>query len=160
MNCTIMNQSSKCEIVRLSFCFLYMLVWKRNSWHYSINMGSQHWKKTHVWFRWIKKYADDQDIFFEDFKNAYIKLVNSGARWKSLWYLLKSFLFFSFHWILVVYSGKESPFIKVVISTAFILNEKIWEPHFLEQDYPDVHWTHLYNFVCHHYIYFYSGKNQ
>ncbi|XP_043807724.1 putative L-ascorbate peroxidase 6 isoform X2 [Manihot esculenta] len=34
--------------------------------------------------RWIKKYADDQDIFFEDFKNAYIKLVNSGARWKSL----------------------------------------------------------------------------
>ncbi|KAJ9167737.1 hypothetical protein P3X46_019340 [Hevea brasiliensis] len=34
--------------------------------------------------RWIKKYADDQDIFFDDFKNAYIKLVNSGARWKSL----------------------------------------------------------------------------
>ncbi|KAI3792063.1 hypothetical protein L2E82_05932 [Cichorium intybus] len=32
--------------------------------------------------RWISKYADDQDLFFEDFKNAYIKLVNSGAKWK------------------------------------------------------------------------------
>ncbi|KAL4592324.1 hypothetical protein LXL04_005315 [Taraxacum kok-saghyz] len=31
--------------------------------------------------RWISKYADDQDLFFEDFKNAYIKLVNSGAKW-------------------------------------------------------------------------------
>ncbi|XP_044463469.1 putative L-ascorbate peroxidase 6 [Mangifera indica] len=30
--------------------------------------------------RWITKYADDQNVFFEDFKNAYIKLVNSGAR--------------------------------------------------------------------------------
>ncbi|KDP33591.1 hypothetical protein JCGZ_07162 [Jatropha curcas] len=34
--------------------------------------------------RWIKKYADNQNTFFEDFKNAYIKLVNTGARWKSL----------------------------------------------------------------------------
>ncbi|KAL6212066.1 hypothetical protein ACLB2K_017288 [Fragaria x ananassa] len=34
--------------------------------------------------RWIKKYADDQNTFFEDFEKAYIKLVNSGARWKSL----------------------------------------------------------------------------
>ncbi|KAJ6995082.1 L-ascorbate peroxidase 6 isoform X2 [Populus alba x Populus x berolinensis] len=34
--------------------------------------------------RWIKKYADNQNMFFNDFKNAYIKLVNSGARWKSL----------------------------------------------------------------------------
>ncbi|KAK6236979.1 hypothetical protein SCA6_012316 [Theobroma cacao] len=34
--------------------------------------------------RWITKYADNQNIFFEDFKNAYIKLVNSGARWKSM----------------------------------------------------------------------------
>ncbi|XP_022751803.1 putative L-ascorbate peroxidase 6 [Durio zibethinus] len=32
--------------------------------------------------RWITKYADNQNMFFEDFKNAYIKLVNSGARWK------------------------------------------------------------------------------
>ncbi|KAI3822409.1 hypothetical protein L1987_09999 [Smallanthus sonchifolius] len=32
--------------------------------------------------RWISKYADDQDLFFEDFKNAYIKLVNSGAKWR------------------------------------------------------------------------------
>ncbi|OVA06513.1 heme peroxidase [Macleaya cordata] len=32
--------------------------------------------------RWITKYADDQTKFFEDFKNAYIKLVNSGASWK------------------------------------------------------------------------------
>ncbi|KZV36658.1 L-ascorbate peroxidase-like [Dorcoceras hygrometricum] len=31
--------------------------------------------------RWISKYAVDQDLFFEDFKNAYIKLVNSGAKW-------------------------------------------------------------------------------
>ncbi|GLT85326.1 hypothetical protein SLE2022_035170 [Rubroshorea leprosula] len=34
--------------------------------------------------RWITKYADDQSTFFQDFKNAYIKLVNSGARWKQL----------------------------------------------------------------------------
>ncbi|EOY29479.1 Ascorbate peroxidase 6 [Theobroma cacao] len=34
--------------------------------------------------RWITKYADNQNIFFKDFKNAYIKLVNSGARWKSM----------------------------------------------------------------------------
>ncbi|KAI3890252.1 hypothetical protein MKX03_021256 [Papaver bracteatum] len=32
--------------------------------------------------RWINTYADDQRKFFEDFKNAYIKLVNSGAMWK------------------------------------------------------------------------------
>ncbi|KAA8525467.1 hypothetical protein F0562_007322 [Nyssa sinensis] len=32
--------------------------------------------------RWISKYADNQNLFFEDFKNGYIKLVNSGARWK------------------------------------------------------------------------------
>ncbi|KAJ9555092.1 hypothetical protein OSB04_009706 [Centaurea solstitialis] len=32
--------------------------------------------------RWISKYAGDQDLFFEDFKNAYIKLVNSGAKWR------------------------------------------------------------------------------
>ncbi|KAH9608799.1 hypothetical protein KSS87_005505 [Heliosperma pusillum] len=33
--------------------------------------------------RWIKKYAKDQNLFFDDFKDAYIKLVDSGARWKS-----------------------------------------------------------------------------
>ncbi|XP_057477381.1 putative L-ascorbate peroxidase 6 [Actinidia eriantha] len=33
--------------------------------------------------RWISKYANDQNLFFEDFKNVYIKLVNTGARWKS-----------------------------------------------------------------------------
>ncbi|KAK4480164.1 hypothetical protein RD792_013226 [Penstemon davidsonii] len=32
--------------------------------------------------RWITKYADDQNLFFEDFKNVYIKLVNTGAKWK------------------------------------------------------------------------------
>ncbi|XP_074584675.1 putative L-ascorbate peroxidase 6 isoform X1 [Curcuma longa] len=32
--------------------------------------------------RWIKLYAVDQEKFFGDFKNAYIKLVNSGASWK------------------------------------------------------------------------------
>ncbi|KAI3911811.1 hypothetical protein MKX01_038253 [Papaver californicum] len=32
--------------------------------------------------RWINTYADNQRKFFEDFKNAYIKLVNSGAMWK------------------------------------------------------------------------------
>ncbi|CAI8599641.1 unnamed protein product [Vicia faba] len=30
--------------------------------------------------RWIKKYADNENMFFEDFKNAYVKLVNSGVR--------------------------------------------------------------------------------
>ncbi|GMY29299.1 putative L-ascorbate peroxidase 6 [Fagus crenata] len=34
--------------------------------------------------RWITKYAENQSMFFEDFKNAYLKLVNSGAKWKSL----------------------------------------------------------------------------
>ncbi|KAI5673402.1 hypothetical protein M9H77_13766 [Catharanthus roseus] len=34
--------------------------------------------------RWIVKYADDQNLFFEDFKNAYVKLVNSGARWTNI----------------------------------------------------------------------------
>lgn len=34
--------------------------------------------------RWITKYASNQDMFFEDFRKAYIKLVNSGARWKTL----------------------------------------------------------------------------
>ncbi|KAM1022781.1 hypothetical protein ACFX2A_044747 [Malus domestica] len=33
---------------------------------------------------WITKYAEDQNTFFNDFKTAYLKLVNSGARWKSL----------------------------------------------------------------------------
>ncbi|PKI65016.1 hypothetical protein CRG98_014601 [Punica granatum] len=33
--------------------------------------------------RWIKAYADDQNLFFKDFKDAYIKLVNSGAKWRS-----------------------------------------------------------------------------
>ncbi|XWS72672.1 hypothetical protein CRYUN_Cryun02cG0060600 [Craigia yunnanensis] len=36
------------------------------------------------YLRWITKYADNQNMFFEDFKNAYIKLVNSGARLKSM----------------------------------------------------------------------------
>ncbi|KAL3013625.1 hypothetical protein AAZX31_06G065400 [Glycine max] len=34
--------------------------------------------------RWIKKYADSENLFFEDFKNAYVKLVNSGVRRNSL----------------------------------------------------------------------------
>ncbi|KAK6119630.1 hypothetical protein DH2020_046653 [Rehmannia glutinosa] len=34
--------------------------------------------------RWISKYANDQDLFFEDFKNVYIKLVNTGAKWRSV----------------------------------------------------------------------------
>ncbi|KAH1056620.1 hypothetical protein J1N35_034685 [Gossypium stocksii] len=34
--------------------------------------------------RWITKYADDQNMFFEDFKNAYMKLINCGAKWKSM----------------------------------------------------------------------------
>ncbi|CAA7025420.1 unnamed protein product [Microthlaspi erraticum] len=34
--------------------------------------------------RWVKQYAEDQDKFFKDFTNAYIKLVNSGAKWKTL----------------------------------------------------------------------------
>ncbi|KAF5943514.1 hypothetical protein HYC85_017591 [Camellia sinensis] len=33
--------------------------------------------------RWISKYADNQNLFFEDFKNVYTKLVNTGARWKT-----------------------------------------------------------------------------
>ncbi|CAK9312826.1 unnamed protein product [Citrullus colocynthis] len=33
--------------------------------------------------RWIKEYANDQNVFFEDFQNAYTKLVNSGAKWKN-----------------------------------------------------------------------------
>ncbi|XP_062097178.1 putative L-ascorbate peroxidase 6 [Humulus lupulus] len=33
---------------------------------------------------WIAKYAENQNLFFEDFEKAYIKLVNSGAKWRSL----------------------------------------------------------------------------
>ncbi|KAF4380721.1 hypothetical protein F8388_017075 [Cannabis sativa] len=33
---------------------------------------------------WITKYAENQNLFFEDFEKAYIKLVNSGAKWRSL----------------------------------------------------------------------------
>ncbi|KAK3122151.1 hypothetical protein QOZ80_8BG0665760 [Eleusine coracana subsp. coracana] len=33
--------------------------------------------------RWIKIYADDQAKFFDDFRDAYIKLVNSGASWRT-----------------------------------------------------------------------------
>ncbi|KAH7845907.1 hypothetical protein Vadar_007283 [Vaccinium darrowii] len=32
--------------------------------------------------RWISMYANDQDLFFQDFRNVYIKLVNTGATWK------------------------------------------------------------------------------
>lgn len=34
--------------------------------------------------RWIKKYAENENMFFEDFKNVYVKLVNSGVKWNSL----------------------------------------------------------------------------
>ncbi|KAF6156682.1 hypothetical protein GIB67_017818 [Kingdonia uniflora] len=34
--------------------------------------------------RWIRIYADDQNKFFEDFRNVYIKLVNSGAVWQKV----------------------------------------------------------------------------
>ncbi|XP_042497078.1 putative L-ascorbate peroxidase 6 isoform X1 [Macadamia integrifolia] len=34
--------------------------------------------------RWITEYAENQNRFFDDFRNAYIKLVNSGARWKNV----------------------------------------------------------------------------
>lgn len=33
--------------------------------------------------RWINLYAQDQANFFADFKDAYIKLVNTGASWRS-----------------------------------------------------------------------------
>ncbi|MCD7456330.1 putative L-ascorbate peroxidase 6 [Datura stramonium] len=32
--------------------------------------------------RWISKYAEDQSLFFDDFKNVYTKLVDTGATWK------------------------------------------------------------------------------
>lgn len=32
-------------------------------------------------FRWIETYAGDEVQFFDDFRNAYVKLVNSGAVW-------------------------------------------------------------------------------
>ncbi|CAI9096651.1 OLC1v1032845C1 [Oldenlandia corymbosa var. corymbosa] len=34
--------------------------------------------------RWISKYADNQELFFDDFKNVYIKLVNTGAKWRTI----------------------------------------------------------------------------
>ncbi|XP_062165383.1 putative L-ascorbate peroxidase 6 isoform X2 [Alnus glutinosa] len=40
--------------------------------------------RNHLMHRWITKYAESQNMFFEDFKSAYMKLVNSGAKWKSL----------------------------------------------------------------------------
>eukprot|EP00252_Welwitschia_mirabilis_P015100 TRINITY_DN3324_c0_g1_i2.p1 TRINITY_DN3324_c0_g1~~TRINITY_DN3324_c0_g1_i2.p1 ORF type:complete len:337 (-),score=84.79 TRINITY_DN3324_c0_g1_i2:174-1184(-) len=32
--------------------------------------------------RWVKEYANSEDKFFSDFSKAYIKLTNSGAKWK------------------------------------------------------------------------------
>ncbi|KAF3775970.1 putative L-ascorbate peroxidase 6 [Nymphaea thermarum] len=32
--------------------------------------------------RWITMYASNEQKFFEDFKDSYVKLVNSGARWQ------------------------------------------------------------------------------
>lgn len=34
--------------------------------------------------RWISKYANDQNLFFEDFKKVYTKLVDTGAHWRSI----------------------------------------------------------------------------
>ncbi|KAJ4832588.1 hypothetical protein Tsubulata_023317 [Turnera subulata] len=34
------------------------------------------WKSVSMW---IKIYAEDQNMFFSDFKNAYVKFVNSGS---------------------------------------------------------------------------------
>ncbi|XP_055820289.1 putative L-ascorbate peroxidase 6 isoform X1 [Solanum dulcamara] len=31
---------------------------------------------------WISKYAEDESLFFDDFKNAYTKLVDTGVTWK------------------------------------------------------------------------------
>jgi len=33
--------------------------------------------------RWIRMYAEDQAKFFDDFRDAYIKLVDSGATWRT-----------------------------------------------------------------------------
>ncbi|CAN6442385.1 unnamed protein product [Victoria cruziana] len=33
--------------------------------------------------RWITVYANNEKKFFEDFKDSYVKLVNSGARWRT-----------------------------------------------------------------------------
>lgn len=34
--------------------------------------------------RWIATYANDQNKFFDDFSQAYVKLVNSGVHWRTL----------------------------------------------------------------------------
>ncbi|XP_042039300.1 putative L-ascorbate peroxidase 6 [Salvia splendens] len=34
-------------------------------------------------YGWISKYAEDQNLFFEDFKKVYTKLVDTGATWSS-----------------------------------------------------------------------------
>jgi len=41
-------------------------------------------RELHLLNRWIKKYAENENMFFEDFKNVYVKLVNSGVKWNSL----------------------------------------------------------------------------
>lgn len=33
--------------------------------------------------RWIRIYAEDQARFFDDFRDTYIKLVDSGASWRT-----------------------------------------------------------------------------
>ncbi|KAJ4959573.1 hypothetical protein NE237_026684 [Protea cynaroides] len=40
--------------------------------------------------RWITEYAENQNRFFDDFKDAYIKLVDSGARWKNVLIITQS----------------------------------------------------------------------
>eukprot|EP00246_Nothoceros_aenigmaticus_P004277 TRINITY_DN15764_c0_g1_i1.p1 TRINITY_DN15764_c0_g1~~TRINITY_DN15764_c0_g1_i1.p1 ORF type:complete len:329 (-),score=65.92 TRINITY_DN15764_c0_g1_i1:216-1202(-) len=34
-------------------------------------------------FQWITAYAEDQELFFKDFSAAYLKMVDSGARWQA-----------------------------------------------------------------------------
>ncbi|KAL1552269.1 putative L-ascorbate peroxidase 6 [Salvia divinorum] len=34
-------------------------------------------------YGWISKYSEDQNLFFEDFKKVYTKLVDTGAKWSS-----------------------------------------------------------------------------
>lgn len=59
-------------------------------------LRTKNWRETRLMRRWITKYAESENMFFEDFKNSYIKMVNSGARWKNSWYWWASNILLSF----------------------------------------------------------------
>jgi L-ascorbate peroxidase len=39
------------------------------------------WEEDAASVEWIERYAADQDLFFKDFTQAYLKMTEQGATW-------------------------------------------------------------------------------